>query len=93
MGQTQTPGMSERKSSDNVCAIPFLYFAREGHLGLEGVIGKGDMPAATELSASRAMTRGQGDSPSCLKTKQISSLLCLLSPLMKLFFSFHLLLA
>ena len=74
MGQTQTPGLSEQKSSDNACAIPFLYFAREGHLGLEGVIGKGDMPVVTELSASRATTRGQGDPPCCLK--QSESPLC-----------------
>lgn len=50
VGQTQTPGMSEQKRPDKACAIPFIYFACEGHLGVEGVTGKGDIPMVTELS-------------------------------------------
>lgn len=93
MGQTWTPEMSEQKRPDKACAVPFLYFAREGHFGLEGVIGKGDISMATELAASQGHGKRSRELPLLPKTKPISSLFCLSLPLVKLFFSFHLLLA
>lgn len=50
-----------------IASSSFLYFAREGHLGLEGVIGA-CTSMATELAASQGHARDRGNSPLLPKT-------------------------